>query len=74
MRRRSHEGWYQTRFLGYCMMAPWTKNVTPESLISFPWEKDKKQEKKNENAAAVAALIKRAKEYESKLNNQSDGK
>lgn len=72
--RRTRDSWHQARFLGYCQLAPWSKNVTPESLLSFPWEEKQNKKQKNDNAEAIKALMKRAKDYETKLNSENDGK
>ena len=36
--RRSREAWEQSRFMSFCILSPWNRDLKPDDLMSFPWE------------------------------------
>lgn len=40
--RRFHPIWDAARFMGYCSLKPWSKDIrNPSDLVQFTWEKEK---------------------------------
>lgn len=41
--RRERQDWERLRILGTWVLAPYTKGLTPQSLLPLPWDKELKK-------------------------------
>lgn len=74
VQRRYRQQWEQARFMAYCSLRPWSRDLEPSALMRFPWEDESggKVDEEQE-AAAIDALRARIPEYQELIRKMTDG-
>lgn len=70
VQRKQRAGWEQARYIAYCTLRPWSKDLDINSMMPFPWESDADELSEEEQDEALSALRDRVKEFENYLNHK----
>lgn len=70
VQRRARAGWEQARYIAYCTLKPWSKDLDIKDMISFPWETDTEDFSEEEQANAISALRNRVQEFTNFINQK----
>jgi len=72
VQRRSRAGWEQARFVAFCCLKPWSKDLNLDTFLQFPWEEEGKLSEEEQHSM-IEEMRARVTEFSEFLKNKNNG-